>query len=133
MMKDTFQKSMKAVKEGYDWVTQQLRLKFSFSWVTFGLALIVFGLELAAYIESLPLASADLTLEQKAPFLKKRNAFLYAMHVCLILSWIIKPCERNKVEGPPAEGGQQKKGSAAAEGPPAEGGPGGEIEVIVRA
>ncbi|KAF7142797.1 hypothetical protein RHSIM_Rhsim05G0026700 [Rhododendron simsii] len=72
-MKETVRKYINVVKEGYKRVTQKLGIEFSFSWVTLILAIVVLSFEVAPYVESLPLGSAKLTIDQKAPVLKKRN------------------------------------------------------------
>ncbi|KAF7113744.1 hypothetical protein RHSIM_RhsimUnG0107600 [Rhododendron simsii] len=71
-MKETVRKYINVVKEGYKRVTQKLGIEFSFSWVTLILAIVVLSFEVAPYVESVPLGSAKLTIDQKAPVLKKR-------------------------------------------------------------
>ncbi|KAG5541449.1 hypothetical protein RHGRI_021317 [Rhododendron griersonianum] len=53
-MKGAFRKAIDNVKQDYERVTQKLGLEFSFSWVTFTLAVIVLCLEVSTYVESLP-------------------------------------------------------------------------------
>lgn len=52
-MKGAFCKAIDNVKQDYEQVTQKLGLEFSFSWVTFTLAVIVLCLEVSTYVESI--------------------------------------------------------------------------------